>query len=63
MAKSAGKKSDDLIKHEGRTAKAQGKRPNANPNRGAKGFLETEKEYDRRLIAAELWSEGYGESD
>ena len=57
---SPGKKSDALIKQEGRTAKAQGKRPSDNPYRGSQGFLETQKEYERRRMAKELWDEGYG---
>lgn len=60
MPTSPGNKSDDLIKQEGRTAKAQGKRLSDNPYRGSKGFFESDKEYDRRRIAAELWKEGYG---
>ena len=60
MPTSPRNKSDDLIKQEGRTAKAQGKRLNDNPYRGSRGFFESDKEYDRRRIAAELWKEGYG---
>ena len=60
MPQHPGKKSDDLIRQEGRTAKAQGKRIRENPYLGTRGFFETEKEYDRRRIAAELWKEGYG---
>ncbi len=63
MPKSPGSKSDDLIKQEGRTAKAQGKRSSDNPYRGSKGFFESDKEYDRRRIAAELWAEGYGAAE
>ncbi len=44
MPTSPGNKSDDLIKQEGRTAKAQGKRLSDNPYRGSKGFFESDKE-------------------
>ena len=62
MPKNPGKKSDDLIRQEGRTAKAQGKRPSDNPYKGTRGFLETETEteYEKRQMAVELWAEGYG---
>ena len=64
MPKSPGKKSDDLIRQEGRTAKAQGKRPKDNPYKGtSQGFLETQKEYERRQMAAALWDEGYGAAE
>ena len=62
MPKNPGKKSDALIKQEGRTAKAQRKRPWDNPYRGSKGFFETQGEYARRQMAKELWDEGYGPS-
>ena len=39
MPKNPGKKSPDLIRQEGRTAKAQGKRPSDNPYRGSSFFL------------------------
>ena len=55
-----GKKSDAVIIQEGRTAKAQGKRPTDNPYRGSKGMFETEREYERRQMAKLLWDEGYG---
>lgn len=57
---SPGKKSDALIRQEGRTAKAQGKRPSDNPYRGSRGLFETQREYERRRMAKELWDEGYG---
>lgn len=60
---SPGNKSDALIRQEGRTAKAQGKRPKDNPYKGSKGFFETQKEYERRQMAKELWDEGYGAPD
>ena len=60
---SPGKKSDDLIRQEGRTAKAQGKRLSDNPYKGSQGFLETDKEYARRRMAKELWDEGFGKPD
>lgn len=60
MPKNPGKKSPDLIRQEGRTAKAQGKRPSDNPYRGSRGFFESDKEYERRRMAKELWDEGYG---
>ena len=60
MPKHPGKKSDALIRQEGRTAKAQGKRLRDNPYRGSRGFLETDREYERRQMAKELWDEGYG---
>ena len=63
MPKNPGKKSPDLIRQEGRTAKAQGKRPSDNPYRGSKGFFETDKEYERRRMAKELWDEGYGAAE
>ena len=63
MPRNPGNKPDDLIRQEGRTAKAQGKRLSDNPYRGARGFLETQKEYDRRRMAKELWDEGYGQPD
>ena len=60
MPRSPGNKSDDLIRQEGRTAKAQGKRLSDNRYRGTRGFFETQKEYERRRMAKELWDEGYG---
>ena len=57
---SPGNKSNALIRQEGRTAKAQGKRLSDNPYSGSRGFLETQKEYERRRMAKELWAEGYG---
>ena len=63
MARSPRNKSDALIRQEGRTAKAQGKRPSDNPYRGSRGLLETQKEYARRRMAKELWDEGYGAPD
>ena len=60
---SPGKKSDALIRQEGRTAKAQGKRLSDNPYTGLKGLLETEREYERRRMAKELWVEGYGKPE
>ena len=63
MARSPGNKSDDLLRQEGRTARAQGKRLRDNPYKGTKGLMESDKTYDRRLIAKELWDEGYGQSD
>ena len=61
MPKHPGSKSDDLIRQEGRTAKAQRKQPSANPYLGYQGLFESDKEYNRRQIAAELWQEGYRE--
>lgn len=63
MPRSPRDKSDDLIRQEGRTAKAQGKRLRDNPYSGSKGFLETQREYDRRRMAKELWDEGFGQSE
>ena len=63
MPKKPGKKSDDLIRQEGRTAKAQGKRPSDNPYKGSRGFFETETEYEKRQMAEALWDEGYGEPE
>ena len=60
MGKNPRKKSDDLIRQEGRTTKAQGKRLRDNPYRGSRGFFETAREYERRQMAKELWDEGYG---
>ena len=60
---SPGKKSDDLIRQEGRTAKAQGKRLRDNPYSGIQGVLESDKEYDRRRMAKEIWDEGYGSEE
>lgn len=60
---SPGKKSNALIRQEGRAAKAQGKRLSDNPYRGVQGILETQKEYERRRMARGLWDEGYGEPE
>ena len=51
---SPGNKSDALIRQEGRTAKAQGKRLLDNPYRGTQGMFESDKAYERRRIAKEL---------
>ena len=63
MPKNPGNKSHDLIRQEGRTAKAQGKRLRDNPYSGSKGFIESEREYERRMMAEQLWAEGYGEPE
>lgn len=60
MPQHPGSKSDDLIRQEGRTAKVQRKRLSDNPYLGSRGFFESDREYNRRRIAAELWKEGYG---
>ena len=60
---SPGNKSDALIRQEGRTAKAQGKRLSDNPYRGSQGMFESDKAYERRRMAKELWDEGYGEPE
>ena len=41
-------------------SKAQRKRLSDNPYLGSRGFFESDREYNRRRIAAELWKEGYG---
>lgn len=59
MPRSPRGKSDALIKEEGKTAKAQGKRQGENPYKGSQGVLESNKEYDKRRQAKEKWDQGH----